>query len=975
MTKHHVRPYSDTVVTPTSWAQERSWSRLRSGVPVPYRTLSLEGHGPLDPDALARAWDALVLRHHSLRTTLVELGGKPAQLVEALGTHDHRLWDADRPGPDAGPIALRLLGGERDHHVLELKLRDTVADDRSVSVLLRELGLAYNAAVEGRSALQGAFTAPAPQYTQHALLQRQGESTEEHQRLRKWWSTPRPLPGTGALPTDRGLPPVPSFTLGSLSFDWGRLPKATALARCEGVSPAATILTALSVLLSRYSGLEEVIVHIPVEGHLSCGYEEMVGRVDDVLPVHVMMTAERSFRTLLRQVDEAWRQTRLHDALPSQQLPEAALGSLDTTVFVLGQGPEHLLELANTTLKAREVANTPPPEVAARADLALALDGTNPFQGKLFHRLDRFDRGSAERVLDQIHHLVASALTAPDSPSSSLAIEPPERARARLRATDRSGDIPADPPPVHEIVRRHARKTPDAPAVSLPGVDLTYGELAQRAAAVSAALTADGPVAETPIVVRAPAGPEQVAAVLGVLDAGAHVVCLTQHDLGRHGVQLMEELRPTRLLLGTDDEDDAGTRLLRSEPGVRVVNLERLPTSRTGPTPSTRPGTMARPEDIACVSYTSGSSGRPKGIPQTHAALSQFSGWLAREFRMVRGSRVAQWALPGYDAALCETFAALCSGATLCPVPEDFRSHPDRVADWLVKERITLFQTVPSFARALLGSLSQRGPTSRPTRLECLLLAGEPLDGDLATSLREALPGTRIVNLYGATETILSTYHEVTGEVHGPVPLGLPLPGRQVAVLDDQDRPCPDGVVGRVIVRSPYVTPGYLGADEPAAFRPAPSLARNDRPEDRYHRTGDLARRRWDGTLEYRGRADDQVKVGGVRFEPEDLEGALSALPSVAECAVVPVGDTNGSSPRLVAYVIPHSSSEGVSRKEKRAWRSALRLRFGHRTPPVAFEVLAAMPRNLGGKVDRRDLADRARAATRNKDESTRWKT
>ncbi len=932
----------------------------------------MEGRGPLDTGALAQAWNALVVRHDSLRTALVDVGGEPAQVVASLGTRAHG-------SPDTNPAAaLTVPREDRDRRVLELRLRDTVADDRSVSVLLRELGLAYTAALEGRSVWQALGT-PAPQYTEHARRQRLWESTEEHRRLRRWWSARRTPPSGCVLPTDRGRPPVSSPELGSVPFDWGDIPAPAALARDEGMSPAAVVLTALSLLLGRYSGLEHVVVHVPVENHLPCGYERMVGRVDDVVPVHVTTTGERPFRVLLRQVDEAWRQARLHGALPSHQLPEAASGSPDRAVFTAEPGTEHLLELAHTTLRQRGSERALPPEAAATADLALALDGTPASRGRLFYRLDRFDPSSARRVLAQIRHLVASALAAPDSPSSSLALEPPERTHARLKATDRTPAAPSDPRPAQEAVWRLAREHPDAPAVGRPGGDLTYGGLARRAAAVRAALTADGPVAGTPVVVRAPSGPSQVAAVLGVLDSGAHVVCLSPNDLGQYGVQLLGELRPARLLLEANGEDDAGTRLLRSDPGVGVVDLGLVGEGRTGPPPGPRTEWAQGPGDTACVSYTSGSSGVPKGIPQTHAALSQFTGWLAREFGLGPGSRVAQWAVPGYDAALCETLAALCSGATLCPVPEDFRVHPDRMADWLAREGITLFQTVPSFAKALLGSLSGREPAARPVRLRWLLLAGEPLDGSLVTGLREALPGTRIVNLYGATETILSTYHEVTGEVHGTVPLGLPLPGRQVAVLDEQDRPCPDGVVGRIVVRSPYVTSGYLGADvdEAAAFRPAEALAADARPGDRYHRTGDLARRRWDGALEYVGRADDQVKVSGARFEPGDLENALSALPSVVECAVVAVREADGSPPRLLAYVVPRTlpAERPVSREERRAWRSALRTRFGHRAPPVSFEVLAAMPRNLGGKVDRRALADKARATAPNTDESTRWKT
>lgn len=979
MTIHPSRSDLDTVTTPVSWAQERSWSRARAGAPMLHRTLTLSGAGPLNLDVVARAWEALLHRHDVLRTTLTEVHGGPAQVIEPVGNCVRDLRNTGGgPGTDP-PATLEAVERGDDRHTLVLRLHDTIADDRSVTVLLRELGRAYGAVLDG-TPLDLAFPAPAPRYARQAQLQRRWEATRECLRLRRWWAASPHSSGDCLLPADRGRPPVPSPMFGSVPFDWSGTFDTMLPAQADRASSSTLVLTALHVLLGRYSGSENVVVHLPVEGRPPHDHTEMIGRVDDVLPVHVMTAAAPSFRVLTRRVDEACHEVRLHGALPSQMLPESVSRAPDRFVFVPERGPEHCLELGGTTLWSRSGVDDLAPEVSATADLALVLDPGRRFRGSLFHRSDRFDGSSAERVLAQLRHLLASALSAPDAPLSSLLLEPPEHTVARLRATDRTTEVLTSPTPVHQAIATRVREHPGAPAVVQAGRTLTYEELACEASTVRAALTDAGPVTGTPVVVRAPSGPRQVAAVLGVLEADAHVVCLTRHDMGRHGVQLLEGLRPSRLLLGSGVEDDAGTRLLRDDPNVEVVDLD-------GPAPERDPpfARECRPhrpmvdgDATAYVAYTSGSSGTPKGIPQSHAALSQFSAWLAREFRLGPGSRVAQWALPGYDAALCETFAALCSGATLYPVPEELRTHPEGVARWLALEGITLFQTVPSFARALSSALTHRAPTDPPLRLESLLLAGEALDGALVTGLRKALPHSRIVNLYGATETILSTYHEVTGEVHGAIPIGSPIPGRQVAVLDEQDRPCPDGVVGRLVVRSPYVTPGYLGVDEGSAvFGSVEALAEDARPGDRYHRTGDLALRRWDGSLEYRGREDDQVKVGGVRFEPGELENALAESPSVRECAVLPLREVDGSSTRLIAYIIPKTppGPEGVSREEKRAWRSALRLRFGHRTPPITFEVLAVMPRNLGGKVDRRALDNRRRTSVPDKDESMRGTT
>ncbi|MFC4057205.1 amino acid adenylation domain-containing protein [Planomonospora corallina] len=484
---------------------------------------------------------------------------------------------------------------------------------------------------------------------------------------------------------------------------------------------------------------------------------------------------------------------------------------------------------------------------------------------------------------------------------------------------------------VHDAVELHVRRRPEAVAVEWNGTRLSYGELAARAAGVHRALRACGRVEGRPVAVRLPRGPDQVASVLGALSAGAHVVCMGAGDVGDRGRAVLDELRPAALV-GADDDlarwfrDEAGGATLRPGDGAPVI-------------PPVTPPVPCAPEDLAYIAYTSGTTGRPKGIPHTHGTLVQFVTWFAAEFGIGPGSRVAQWALPGYDANLVEIFAALTSGATLCPVPERTRTTPERLVGWLAAERITHFQTVPSFIRTCLPGLAGL------PHLGHLLLAGEVLPGELAAALRSALPGARLVNLYGPTESILATWFEVDRRVRGTVPVGRPVPGREVLVVDEHDLPCPPGATGEIVVMGPHVTTGYVGAAAGgnAAFRPLAGR--------HAFRTGDRGRFREDGVLEYGGRGDSQVKVNGSRLELAEVEAVLAAQASVADCAVSAVTGADGLVSRLVAHVVPRGDGA-----DQAAWRGALRGAYGASVPPVVFKILDELPRNVGGKVDRSRL-------------------
>jgi amino acid adenylation domain-containing protein len=948
--------------------------------------------GALDVEALAAAWRAVHLRHDVLRTRLVEVDGEPVPSVSPGSGARPTLVDlghlapagrqaaADRAstgwvvaplslatGPVSRLVVMRLSDTE---HRLLLVVHRAAADESSMSILVDDLAGAYRAAVAGAAPTPAA--APA-RYAEYARWQRDRLAGGAFAPLLRWWrSALTPLPRPDGLPADRTRPAGPALGGGRLRFDWGStLGGALAqLAGRTGAAPELVPLAGLFCLLHRYrepggpDDRQRLGVCVPVAARPGPEFAGVAGPFGNQLVLGADVPDAMTFRQLLTGLAARARDAFARAELPFDLLLRALRPDRDPGRHPICDVWYRFPDRSRSELRLPGATVRPVPVHTGfvEADLVLSMDPATPaVAGTLAYRDSRFDRGTARLLLDQLHTVLAAAPAGLDLPVGELPLETVRQTSAALRE---AGELPTGPPaePVHTRIRRWAGRTPHAPAVAWPGAGLSYRELDEAADRIAAVLRGLG-AAGAAVAVRIDPGPRQVAALAGVAYAGAQLVCLDA-GTGDRARAVLAELRPVCLVVDGERAGDELAGWYRDQPGGRILDLASpypgpgVPAGRTG-------SGGGGPQDVAYVAYTSGSTGRPKGIPQSHATLAQFAGWLAGQFGIGGGSRMAQWAAAGYDASLCEVFAALGAGATLCPVPGRLRMHPEKLVGWLAEERITHFQTVPTFARELLRAIRRPEPPRAPTALRWLLLAGEALPGELANDLRRALPGIRLANLYGPTESILATWSEVDSDLDRTAPVGRPIPGRRVVVLDGADRPCPTGVTGEIVIVSPFVTPGYLGAGagERSPFRPLRGPAEVAAGCRRVYRTGDLGRRRRDGLLEFRGRRDLQVKFYGTRVELTDIEAALAAHDSVAECAVVALTDRHGLVSRLVAHVVPARGPDGVAAGGPDVWRQHLHRRLGRSKLPVSFRTAGPLARNAGGKLDRRALAAAAPVA------------
>ena len=955
-----ISPADRTGPLPLAYGQQQMWflNRLETGSPEYLVPMALRLTGPLDAGRLGAAWAALVDRHEIMRTryALALMGDTPVQVVDAspapapLPVTDLTAVPADQREARAvelveraaatpfdlaeeWPARASLIRLDAEEHVLVVVMHHIACDAWSMPLLTRDLAAFY----------AGTVPAPLPvQYADYAAWERGPDVAPVHERHLGYWRDELADLTPVDLPTDRPRAPVRDWHGDVVDF---QVPAAVAEGLAEvGRGNDATLfmvlMTAFQALLSRYTGQSDVPVGTMVSGRTRPELQDLIGYGIHSLVVRTRWEGDPAFTEMLSHTRTAVLGAFDHQDVPFARLVEELQPERD-----MSRTP--LFQVALTLQDARPepgdfaglraaplVAGSRVSRFDLTALFSRAADGT--LNGHLEYATALFDRSTVERMAGHLTRLLTHVAAAPESRVSALEILD---AAERELLTAPADSVSVVGRRVHELFAERAAATPDAVALVAGEVCLSYRELDERANRIAHHLRAVGVGGLVGVCLER--GADLIPVLLGVLKAGAGYLPLDPaQPVDRLGFMLddaqVSVVVASRELAGSLETVFSG--LIVHPDAVEIAAA-----------PSADPGVSGSVDDLIYVIYTSGSTGRPKGVCLTHRNVARLMAVGDRHYGFGAGDVWPLFHSFAFDVSVWEMWGALLFGGTLVVVPQAVTRNPDEFVDLMVEQGVTVLNQTPTAFRSLVAMAGAGDPRLDELRLRAVIFAGEKLDiPALAPWVdRFGLDRPGLYNMYGITETTVhTTFYRVVAEdlVPGaPNRVGVPLADLSVHLLDGHGQLVPIGVAGEIHVGGPGVASGYLNRPELTAQRFVPDPFGG--PGERLYRSGDIARRRLDGSLEFVGRIDDQVKIRGFRVELGEIEAALAAVDGVREARVLVRGDV------LVAYLTADGELPGPAEL-----RAVLSVGLPEYMIPAAFVPLDGLPLTVNGKLDRRAL-------------------
>ncbi|MDO9025800.1 non-ribosomal peptide synthetase [Zwartia sp.] len=955
--------------------------------------------GSLNIEALNLTLIALLLRHQPLRTLMQEASDGelfgvlhpvdvttkvlqsflPAEYIElaqiAPPANEHSLIESfiayanNKPFDLARDLSLRamlLKVGSQDF-VLVVTIHHQAGDGLSSVKLFTELEQAYEHFTGGQTP---AWTPQDVRYSDWAAWQHATLAHDLSDKIERVKSRLAGTPESLSLPLDYPRINSREKRAGYVRLQLNRniIQGLESFARTEQTTLFTTILSGYAALLSRLARQDCVVIGSPVGGRTTRESEELVGYFVNTMAIPFTISPNNTGIDLLRQT-----RTNLTAALSDQDLPFERLVEEMSIPRSLGQTPIFQAMLAYQTDKPLAIdlpglQCTMQPVTLAHAKFDLTLYLTPHESGEMEcvfeFDADLFSRESVQRWAHAFEQLLTALQQTPQQPIAQLRWMSEAQTESTIEAS--AGELHALAPEPLTLVARfteQVKRTPNSVALmyetsdtdsdSVPGFStstLTYTELDQQSNQLARHLLAQGIRNDDIVAILLERGPAMIVAMLATLKAGAGYLPLDP-EVPQERLHFMLSDSHAHALLTTTKhqarfalEKTSATVLALDTHEVKTA-IDTLPT--TAILDAERSGPLL-PEQLAYLIYTSGSTGTPKGAGNTHRAIVNHMDWVQSEMRLHSGDRILQKTAIGFDVAVWEWFAPLMTGATLViarPGGQKDAAYLHQVID---AYGITMIHFVSSMLELFLEE--QQGLRHESLRL--IVTSGEALSGTLQDKTLRAFPRVEFWDLYGPTEAAIhvSAWRCRAADGLAPPPIGLPVWNTHLFILDPSLELVPEGIVGELYIAGDGLARGYLGRAALTAerFIACPWL----KPGARMYRSGDLARKRSDGAIEYLGRADDQVKIRGFRIELGEIEAALLAIsPELSQVAVIAI--STGSEARLAAYLVSHHAQTVPA-------TATLRARLAARLPdymvPAHFMALEALPLNPNGKLDRRAL-------------------
>ncbi len=953
---------------PMSYAQQRLWflDQFQSGGGSYNISAALRLTGNLDVEALRMAFEEIVIRHEALRTTFVSDDGQGRQVInesqrwelptislEPLSTDEQEEVITRRFRGDAqtpfdlinGPLLrTRLIRLANDRHVLIVTMHHIVSDGWSMGVLIREVAMLYDA-------FQRDQTSPLPalriQYADYAQWQREWLAGERLERQLNYWRTRLEGVPILELPTDFPRPPNMTYEGASVLFemDTATSQALIELSRKQGVTLFMVLLSALQVLLHRYSGQDDICVGTPIAGRTRPELESLIGCFVNTLAIRSDLADNPSFSSLLKQVQQNLTGAYDHQDIPFERLVDE-LGipreMSHTPLFQLMFVLQNATPTQTLKLPGLEMEVLPEESQTAKFDITLGMREENgKLMGSWEYRTAIFTDETIRRMHDHLVQVLKQVARNPAVPVDDIELlSTAEQKQLLIDWNNTRREYERDAP-LAEVFEATVDRFSDRIAVRAEGKSLTYAQLDGLANALAQELLQKGIKPGQRVGLCAERSAELVAAVLAIIKVGASYVPL-------------DPAYPTDRLVFMLEDADVGVLIchahLRERMPVaddQVINLDlfNVPAGSDNAW-GARPGVAVEASAPAYVMYTSGSTGKPKGIEVVHRNILR----LVRntDFMTLDESVVfLQYAPISFDAATLELWGPLLNGGSVAIAPPGqldaealgafMRAHGVNAA-WLTA---ALFHFFVQFHLDELRSLKQ------------LLAGGDVLSPALVRKVLTEIPGLTLINGYGPTENTTFTCcfpMRNVDDVRHTVPIGRPIANTRIYILDRNRRPVPRGVPGELYTSGDGVANGYLNREELTreVFLPNPF---NDGGDPVMYKTGDLVRYYADGNVEYLGRIDQLVKIRGFRIELGEIEEAMSGINTVEQVAVIAREDTPGVK-KLVAYVVPVAGQMPTSHE----LRSELKQKLPEYMVPSAFVMMEALPVTANGKLDRRAL-------------------